>query len=335
MDYLFRLPKPSSEERYEGGLRMGATIEKFSTCKSTCFFKTVIDPGCFREPHWHGNADEVGFCLKGKVLIIFHNAGSHDEKFIVQDHEAFFIPQGAIHSIENIGAEQAELLLNFSHELPTTFELSSVFCQLPKEIMTALWSPRPLHDPKNKTVRNAAVLAKLTQATRADEIKNEKTAFCYKIGKSVPFFEGEGGNLKSASAREWPVLKNQSVYSLLLKQNGVREPHWHSDAIELGYVAQGHGKLMITQPSGEVVHINLEPDSIYYIPQGYPHTIENRGSEDFHLVVFFSHPMPTTTSLAHSMKGFPRGQLSGAFHCPPSDLPPQHEASPILLRRGG
>ncbi len=49
----------------------------------------------------------------------------------------------------------------------------------------------------------------------------------------------------------WPILKRQALYSLVLYGEGMREPHWHPETAEMGYVAEGRARMSILSPSGK------------------------------------------------------------------------------------
>src|SRR6266568_2890060 len=46
-----------------------------------------------------------------------------------------------------------------------------------------------------------------------------------------------------ARKRYWAALEDISMYSLRVKENGMREPHWHPKTAEMGYVAREHGRM--------------------------------------------------------------------------------------------
>ena len=47
------------------------------------------------------------------------------------------------------------------------------------------------------------------------------------------------GSVKTARTQFWPALKDLSMYSLRMREDGMREPHWHPVTAELGYVHSG------------------------------------------------------------------------------------------------
>ena len=53
--------------------------------------------------------------------------------------EVYFVPSGSLHSIENTGAEPAEFVHSFSHEMPEDFGLSSFAGALDPTVLDNTW----------------------------------------------------------------------------------------------------------------------------------------------------------------------------------------------------
>ena len=70
-----------------------------------------IKPGGLRELHWHPNADEWQYYIKGRArMTVFGSHGrARTEEFGAGD--VGYVPQGYGHYIENIGSEDVELVL--------------------------------------------------------------------------------------------------------------------------------------------------------------------------------------------------------------------------------
>lgn len=61
------------------------------------------------EAHRHSNADEVLYSIRGRLAV---HAGS--ETFLLEAADALAIPAGLAHRIENVGTEDAEIILSYS-----------------------------------------------------------------------------------------------------------------------------------------------------------------------------------------------------------------------------
>jgi oxalate decarboxylase/phosphoglucose isomerase-like protein (cupin superfamily) len=51
--------------------------------------------------------------------------------------------------------------------------------------------------------------------------------------------DSAGGEIREGNKKTFPALEGLAIFSLILKPGAVRIPHWHRDANELDYVAQG------------------------------------------------------------------------------------------------
>ena len=120
---------------------------------------------------------------------------------------------------------------------------------------------------------------------------------------------------KAARKNVWSVLEKQALYSLQLTGKGMREPHWHPQTAELGYVTKGKGRMSILSPSGKINTYKMEEGDIYFIPKAYPHHIENLQSSELDILIFFDQPMPQDIGFTGSVKSFSDEVLSGTMRC--------------------
>lgn len=84
----------------------------------------------------------------------------------------------------------------------------------------------------------------------------------------------------------------------------MREPHWHPETAEMGYIAKGKGRMSIISPSGKVDTYQMKQGDIYFIPKAYPHHIENLSSSGLQVMIFFDQPMPQDVGFSASLKSF-------------------------------
>ena len=94
------------------------------------------------------------------------------------------------------------------------------------------------------------------------------------------------GSAHLARVQFWPALKDLSMYSLRIREDGMREPHWHPITAEMGYVRRGSARMTFMDPDGSLDTWHLEEGDVSFIPRAYPHHIEVVGSEDIPLPNF-------------------------------------------------
>jgi oxalate decarboxylase len=316
--HLFHLAKEKPEKETRGGYRRKATKQEFAALNGMSLYQLTLAPGGVREPHWHANADELGFCLKGKALISFFANGNAKERFVVEKGDAFLIPSGSLHCIENIGKEEASFVVQFNHELPEDFSLSSTLAIFSDRVLGNTWG---LDSKQFKHREKEEIFIGWTAQPTREPISYH-SPYQYALEASSPLIERAGGSVRVARQNVWPILKRQALYSLRLNSKGMREPHWHPETAEMGYVESGRGRMSIFSPTGEVDTYEMEEGDLYFIPKAYPHHIENLGKTDLHILIFFDQPMPQDIGFTASVGSFSPA-VQALFKLPP--LPPYTE----------
>ena len=95
--------------------------DDFPLLKGLSIKRLQLAPGAIREPHWHVNANELGYCVAGELLLTVVDNGNVVSRFTVAPGQMFFVDNGSLHAIENVGDTDAELIIAFSHERPEDF----------------------------------------------------------------------------------------------------------------------------------------------------------------------------------------------------------------------
>ncbi|HSZ04136.1 MAG TPA: cupin domain-containing protein [Solirubrobacteraceae bacterium] len=70
-----------------------------------CFWRTRFQPGAAHARHYHPNAAEAFFIIRGRGA-----AGTGDEEHEVLPGTALYIPAGVVHWFRNAGDEELELV---------------------------------------------------------------------------------------------------------------------------------------------------------------------------------------------------------------------------------
>jgi oxalate decarboxylase len=107
------------------------------------------------------------------------------------------------------------------------------------------------------------------------------------------------GNARFARDQFWRALKDISMYSLRVAEDGMREPHWHPVTAEMRYVEHGDARMTIMSPDGTLDTRNMTTGDMYFIPRAYPHHIENIGTDEWYFLIFFDQPFRATSATAH------------------------------------
>lgn len=143
------------------------------------------------------------------------------------------------------------------------------------------------------------------------------------------------GSARLARMQYWPALKDLSMYSLRIREDGMREPHWHPITAELGYVDRGSGRMTVLDPDGTLDTWHLKEGDVYFIPRAYPHHIEVIDAPDLHFAIIFDQPMPGDIGYRASASAYSREVLAATFDMHTEDLPsfPFTNADPLIVSR--
>lgn len=334
--HLFQLSQVVPQNQCEGGYRLKATKSNFPVLQGMSFYRLTLYPKAIREPHWHANADELGYCLQGKILVSLYATKNTKATFLVSEGEAFFVPSGALHDIENVGDDIAEVVLQFSHEEPEDFAISSTFGMFSNSVLGNTWNVSScLFDQMSRSTKEVFIATK-KEKTPIPSDAHYASPYRFHLEQAFPLVANEGGSARVARQDVWPILQRQALYSLILTGKGMREPHWHPETAEMGFVHRGKGRMSILSPSGQIDTYEMNEGDVYFIPKAYPHHIENLTDEPLHLLIFFDQAMPADIGFTASVKSFSDPVLTSVLHTPEDFfdyLPKYYEDLFIVTKR--
>jgi oxalate decarboxylase len=99
---------------FDGGTERVVTAQQFPISTTITGVVMTLKPGGLRELHWHPNADEWQYYLKGRSRIgIFAAHGSYREEEFGPGQVAF-IDRGFGHYIKQVGNEETQILIAFN-----------------------------------------------------------------------------------------------------------------------------------------------------------------------------------------------------------------------------
>jgi oxalate decarboxylase len=318
-----------------GGSRAVVDASVFLMLRGLALYRVVLKPLGFREPHWHPNANELTYCVKGDALVtIFGNGGLHDT-FAVRAGEMFFVPSGYLHHFENTGATDAEFIIAFSHAMPTDFGISAaVGCMSDSVLGNTFCLPSKAFEGLRKSPE-AKVFGLRQQPAPVPFNARFPNQYRFAVETMAPPIATSDGLARTAKQAVWPILEDISMFSLRISDKGMREPHWHPRTAEMGYVLEGHARMTVLSPGAKVDTYELDPGDMYFIPRGYPHHIENIGAEEIHFLIFFDQGNAGDIGFTGGLRAYSNEVLGATFDCDPiffEKLPPYAEDALIVAR---
>ena len=126
-----------------GGSRTEANLYNFPILRGMATYSLSLKKGGVREPHWHPNAAELDYVIRGKARMIIFSPGGNVDAFEVGPDQIVFIPTAYFHYIENIGDEELHFAVFFSHEKPQDIGISGAFGSYSNEVLGSVFNVNP------------------------------------------------------------------------------------------------------------------------------------------------------------------------------------------------
>ncbi|KAG9673546.1 oxalate decarboxylase family bicupin, partial [Aureobasidium melanogenum] len=118
-------------KKFPGGEVRITDTSNFPISKTTAAAHVIINPGCLRETHWHPNADEWSFFLRGHARVTIFAASGNARTFNYQAGDVGIVPKNNAHYVENIGTEPMEMLEMFRADKFEDFSTEQWLAQTP------------------------------------------------------------------------------------------------------------------------------------------------------------------------------------------------------------
>jgi len=296
------------------GTAVVVSSSNFPVLKGVTSFLLEIFEDSMRLPHWHPNAWEIGFVKEGTIKIYLWRSAGEAAVFTVPKGSLWVIPIGALHSLNNVGKENAVLLVGFSTENPGDVDLPMAFNGLPVPIRDAYTSPHAaLRDYKGPVMNPLYGFNPLS--TNSDGPIFSPYAFDLKTANPL-FSNPKLGTVVWAVTENWPIIKDSGIafLSVILKPGTARDAIWWPNAATLYVVVRGSGYAVLVLPGFKPQKLTVKPNDMVFVPEGIMHSFVNTESTDFELAAFFSNSSPLPeVSLATATSFFPRSIANAAL----------------------
>jgi oxalate decarboxylase len=334
--HVFHLGETSPQVATAHGARTAVRGEDFPILERISLARLTLEAGGFREPHWHANANELGYCTGGELLVTIFADGDEHASFTISRGQMFFVPSGALHALENVGDGRAEAIIAFSHEQPQDFGLSGSIGMLTANVMGNTWGLAA--DALAGLPQSAADVfaGKVDGAAELGDASSYRGPLKLDLEALAPQLDNGYGTLRTARRDTWPALDGLAMYSLRIAGDGMREPHWHPLTAELGFVQTGRARMTIRSADGSIDTYTLAAGDAYFIPRAFPHHIENLGEDETHFLVFFDQAEVRDIGYTGSAGALPRRVLAptlGMRAAELPELPPMPEDLLIVEKR--
>lgn len=323
-NHKFDLTKNGIKRVCPGGNRCMINGKICSSLHNMALATITLKKGGVREPHWHPNADEMTYCSEGKALVTFFSPGNIHDTFTLSEGEVMYVPRGYLHHIENIHHGESHFILAYDHDNPEDLDLSESVGSMSAHVLASTFGSKEEGFVKlKKHAKDIFISQRKTIAKPAmDSIPNRNK---FDLERISPQIETKGGCARIANNKSFPQLEHLALFSLRIVKNGVREPHWHPNATELNFVVKGKARLTIYSPGRDKDTFDLLPGQGSIIPAGYFHHIENIGSKELHMTVYFNHAAPSDIGLSGALSAYSKELLASLFSMEPNFFAKLHK----------
>jgi len=334
-DFIFDIERSSGGWRGQGGTAVEATVEEFPISQSIAGVSMRLNPGGFRELHWHSIAAEWAYVLEGRVrtTVISPEGATATDDFVVGD--IWYFPKGHGHMLQCIGDQPCHFLLGFDSGHFSEFGTFSITDWVshtrPDIIARSLGFPLDAINklPKKDLYIGTGPIAADVQPPNLDPTIEQsqnphKASLLHSHAEEFP-----GGSIRVISQKEFPINNTLTSALMTVKPGSFRELHWHPNTDEWQYVISGAGQVTIFGSHGRVKTMDYDQGKVAFIKQGYGHFIENTGKEELKLLILFNAPDYQEISLSGWLAANPAQLVADHFGLDPKSL-----AQPPKRRRG-
>lgn len=312
--FFFSLDAVKSLQNNAAGRLTYVTAKETPGLVNISFANLSLNKRGSLEPIWHPNANKIGYCVSGMALVSIRTPGSV-ETFTVKKGEIFFIPQGYVHHIENIGDTECVINFALNHALPETMVISKAVGSISDSVFNSTFnSPRGFVDGLKKS-KNVELIKTLPPLKKVPAAAN--SSFKFDIEHSSKAIMTKGGYVQVGTKVTLPILQGLGILGFGLTPKGIVEPHWHTNAGELVYIVKGKTRITVLSPDGQADILEVSAGQGAFAPASYFHNIENVGPDEVEVIAFFSHDAPDYIGIGEVLGSYSNELLTSIFNTPP------------------
>jgi oxalate decarboxylase len=106
--------------------------------------------------------------------------------------------------------------------------------------------------PHSRTSKDIGIGKRTTSAAALELEQLETSPYKFSVERNLPEISSAAGTAHLAQSNLLPILEDLAMFSVDLTHQGMRELHWHPEISEMGYVANGRGRMTIVSPGSSV-----------------------------------------------------------------------------------
>jgi oxalate decarboxylase len=133
--FTFSLGASAPARETKGGYAQIADSSNFTVSKTIAAALVTVRPGGLREMHWHPNADEWQYWIKGKGRMTVFNTGPHAMTMDFNPGDVGYVKRSHGHVIKNVGDSDLQFLEVFKSDSFADISLSDWLARTPRSLV--------------------------------------------------------------------------------------------------------------------------------------------------------------------------------------------------------
>jgi oxalate decarboxylase len=303
-----------------GGITRGASVKQFPASTNIAGVSMRLEPGAMRELHWHANAAEWAYVVKGNMRTTVIDPGGETYIDLFQQGDVWYFPRGFGHVLQNVGDEPCHFILIFDNgdfSEDHTFSITDFISSVPPAIAAqnlGLTEAEVAKLPHKEVYFAKSALPSIRSglARRRREV-SLVSPHRYPLGAQQPRVVPGGGTQRVVTQAEFPIAKTITGTIFEIEPGGLREMHWHPNADEWQYYLQGSAEMGVFLAEGVFIKDEFETGDIGYVPMGAGHYIRNTGKDTLIVLIAFNSGRYEAIDLSMWIGGNPLDILEGNF----------------------
>ncbi len=138
--FKFNIVASSKPVQTPGGYLQLGTKTNLPVLEGLGILRFGLNPKGIVEPHWHTNAGELVYIVKGQTRITVLSPDGNVESLQVNGGQGAFAPASHFHNIENVGQDDVEVIAFFSHAEPDYIGIGEVIGSYSNEILGSVFN---------------------------------------------------------------------------------------------------------------------------------------------------------------------------------------------------
>ena len=134
---IFRMSQSKPVYENSGGSIRIADSTNFPASKTVAAALVTVKPGSMRELHWHPNADEWQYYMKGSARMTVFNTGPHANTTDFRPGDVGVVGRNFGHYVENTGDDDLVFIETFRSDHYEEVSLANWLSHLPPKLVSA------------------------------------------------------------------------------------------------------------------------------------------------------------------------------------------------------